>query len=389
MVSYYRFLAGYVVLRISGDNPEKFINLCTLRGISVWDIKRKKDSIMLNIGVKEFKTVRKIKQQLGSDIRIKLINKCGMPFICKQKFKRLGVIIGIMIFTLINIIMSQFIWLIEVEGISKISKTEIVEACEKLNIKEGCYRRSIDTYNAAQKLALIFEDIAWVSVNIEGCKVTVNVSEAKISEQNENTPSNIVADIDGVIKKLEIVSGTKIASVNQAVRKGDLLVSGVVEYGEKSYLLRSQGSVIAQTQRSFSKKIDKNYSYTVDTGDTKTRMVFEFFGIKIPLYLQKIYEGSNSVFQQNRFRLFGNEIPIGTAKREFFITEKYRKKLTSIDAENLTVNSIFQELKELNALQVINKNVRVTETNNYFLVEVDLVCLEDICKYEDIDVTDD
>ena len=38
MLAFLRFLKGYLKLHISGYSPERFMNLCRLNGIILWDI---------------------------------------------------------------------------------------------------------------------------------------------------------------------------------------------------------------------------------------------------------------------------------------------------------------------------------------------------------------
>ena len=38
MLAFLRFLRGYFELHISGYSPERFMNLCRLNGIILWDI---------------------------------------------------------------------------------------------------------------------------------------------------------------------------------------------------------------------------------------------------------------------------------------------------------------------------------------------------------------
>lgn len=384
MVSLYRFVTGYVRISISGEHPERFLNLCAKDGLSVWRIERKSDSICLCMGISDYLKMRAYRKKIGKDIKVKLTEKHGLPMFRKMVVKRMGVCAGLAVFLCINIIMSQFIWQIDVSGNSKIQESEVVAVCEELGITVGVHRKGIDTYDAAQKLALAFKDIAWVSLNIEGSRLTVNISEATATDEADTSPRNIIASYDGVVKRLEITEGTKNVVVNQAVRKGDLLVSGVVDNGEKTHFVCADGLVAAQTHRSFTETVEKSFVSKITKGDLETRKVFEFFGFKIPLYLQGADKESNNFFIRNKLKLFGGELPIAVSTRTFILTEKREVTLTSEQAVDIALLNVSEKIRTLPIDSVLSYSVSVKETESSFIVKVETVCDENICEYQSI-----
>ena len=55
------YILGYLEIKVEGYFIEKFINNCLKSNIFLWNIKRKRTTIMTcNIGVKDFKNIRKI-----------------------------------------------------------------------------------------------------------------------------------------------------------------------------------------------------------------------------------------------------------------------------------------------------------------------------------------
>ena len=135
-------------------------------------------------------------------------------------------------------------------------------------------------------LILKCDGIAWCSFNVEGSVLTVDISEAKDSSKDKDIiPSNIIATTDGVIISAEVAKGTRIIENGQAVRKGDLLVSGAINYGEKTDFIQSEGTIIAETDRTFKKTVPFKFTEKVLTGKKRTLCVLDFFNLKIPLFL--------------------------------------------------------------------------------------------------------
>ena len=55
------YLLGYLRISIEGYYIERFINICKNEGVTIWNLKRKKDiQLYLNVRINEFKKVCKI-----------------------------------------------------------------------------------------------------------------------------------------------------------------------------------------------------------------------------------------------------------------------------------------------------------------------------------------
>ena len=56
-----QYLAGYVDITVEGYYIEKFINICTNKNISLWNLKRENSIILhASIQVSDFKSLKKI-----------------------------------------------------------------------------------------------------------------------------------------------------------------------------------------------------------------------------------------------------------------------------------------------------------------------------------------
>ena len=382
-------MKGYVKVKIIGDNAERFINICVSDGVGIWSILKIGDSVVFCLLAKDFRKLLSLKHIFSAKIKIKLVEKMGLPFKLKRYAVRKGIPIGIAIFLSINIILSQFIWCIDVKGNTTISKDNILNECLKLGIDIGSNRKQVDTYSAKQQLGMHFKDIAWVSLNIEGSRLTVNISEAVDNKKEIQNPRNIVALCDGVIKRIEITKGMKNIEINQAVKKGDVLVSGIVENTENIHYLSAEGSVIAETNHSFDKTVSKQHKSLMQTSKRSIRRVFKFFWLNIPLYLSDVNFKGESYIEYKKATLFGNELPIGFTRRVF--TETHNK-IINVDeetAKNIALSEVIHDLRKSKIENVTEFDCYVKEEKNNYKVTVNLKCLQDICEYSDINSVSD
>lgn len=339
MLWLYRFFCGYLELAFFGEYPERILNLCAKNRITLWDSRYKKQKIFCKMTAKDFLKLPQIIKNSG--IRVHIYKKIGFPFIARRYKKRIGILVGAILFFAFLEFMSGFIWIIDVTGNQTVTDGEIISVCQDLGIYEGVRIKNIDSKNQSQELLLNMESLAWASLNIEGCKLTVNVSEVRKTD-GQSYPTNLKASADGIITHIDVTSGNCVVSVGDTVKKGDLLVSGIIEASDGTRFVSSKGSVTAQTKRIVTVSENFSQSVSIKTGEQKSKSVLSFFGLKIPLYLGAENGNYESKLQENRASLFGQILPISLYSRSFeFLEEK-----TVIYNEEELKQRLEQKLKE-------------------------------------------
>ena len=134
---------------------------------------------------------------------------------------------------------------------------------------------------------------------------------------------------------------------------------------------------------------NKKFEYISPVYKNTDRSVFEFFGIKMPLYFSKPENVYNSYYENTTVKLFGCELPVGIAKRKFILGDKIIKELTKEDAENYSIYKFSEELKSDSVNNVESYTVDTVETDNFYKITITAVCLENICEFQPINLTDD
>ena len=318
MLWLYRFIIGYLEVEFSGDVAEVILNICAKQGISLWSIKRRDRKIRGFITVRDFKTLPRVAKKSG--IRVHILKKRGFPFIVRRYKKRLGIPVGAAIFFCFLELMSCFIWTVEVSGNKGVPEKDILAACEKIGVKEGAKKSSVNPKTAKQELLLELDKLAWASVNIEGCRVTVNVSEAAQKAEENGTPTNLKAAADGIITKINITSGNCLVKPGDTVAKGDLLVSGVIERADSTDFVRSVGSITAKTERELTVSAYYKRNISEKTGRIKRKRVLTFFGVDIPLFLGRENGSFKSRTEVKEASLLGKSLPIRLYTKYFEMT---------------------------------------------------------------------
>ena len=224
------YILGYLEIKVEGYFIEKFINSCLKSNIFLWNIKRKKSTIMTcNIGVSDFKKIRKILRK--TKCRIKIEKKKGMPFIFNKYKKRKVFALLILLIAVLVIVLSNFVWNIEIEGTDKINKDELMQTLNKEGLSIGKFKPTLETKEIINKIRLDRDDIAWVGIEVKGTNAIVKVVEAEEKPEiiDEDEYCNIVATKDGVVTKIMAQNGTPLVKEGDLVKKGTVLVGGWLE----------------------------------------------------------------------------------------------------------------------------------------------------------------
>lgn len=344
MLFFYRFWRGFLRVEIRGDIAEKLLNICAKNGIPLWNIKRRGEVIRCSIAVGDFKCLPRLVTKSG--LRIHILERYGLPFFTARYKKRYGIPAGAAVFFAFLTFMSGFVWSVEVAGNGSVPEKEIIAECKELGIYEGIRKGEISPASAKLQLLLKDNRLSWCAFNIEGCYLTVDVTEAKKKEEDNSVPTNLKAAADGIIKKIDITSGNCIVKVGDTVAAGDILVSGIDERAEGTRFVHSIGSITAATEREITVTANYRQKTGQKTGKKKTKRVLSFFNIKIPLYLgceRGTYNAKTSV---KTLKLFGKRLPIAIYEKRFEFTKETEKKYDRSALEK-ELERLFREKAEL------------------------------------------
>jgi len=388
IINLFRYIFGYVNICLSGDFCERLLNICAKNHIALWNIKRIDNNIYANVSVKNFKKLKKVRGK--SRVHIEISEKNGLPFILKNYKIRWGIPIGVGVFFAILIFMGSFVWQIYVEGNVSISEKTLLDAVESIGIKIGVPVKKINTLKNKEELLLNVDGIAWASLNLEGSRLTINIKEAIDNDGTENLPSNIYAKTDCVIKKLDIKSGIPIVKIGDAVLKGDLLVSGVIELpnAQTKEFVKSNAIIIGETNQTFTTKIYKEYFKLTKKEKKHKKTVINVFGINIPLYLGKANPPYCFETFNKNLNLFGEKIPLGY-KTKIIQEYEYIKVINDSEmAKKIAYERINKIINSANYNVINQLNEEFIEENDVFILKRKYKCEENVGYEEKINEND-
>ena len=200
------------------------------------------------------------------------------------KYKmRFGFFLGALLCAALLAASSFFVWDINVTGQTGLSEAEILETLAAHGLYIGAYIPNIDAVRLENELVIESESLSYASINLRGTVAEVVVREQKNKDVEElSHPSNLIADCDGQIEAIEVRGGMPSVKRGQIVKKGQILVSGVIDSQAVGYrLVRARGEVFAQITLSYKAEIPLVSEKKVYTGDKKVKTSIKFFSKKI------------------------------------------------------------------------------------------------------------
>lgn len=384
----YNFYKGYSQIEVEGYFVERFVNLCLIRNLKIWDIEKETEGkIILKIDEKDLGKIDELLNATYS--RMKVINKKGIPQI-KKLYKKRYVFVGVSFVSYIIIsILSLFIWNIEIVGNKNIETSEIRKILADEGLSIGKLKDSVDYKTLKSDIYINRDDVLWIGINTKGVKVTVEIVEREIKEKKSNIPCNIIAEKDGIIEKISVRSGTKKVEVGESVCKGDILVSGIMEseYSE-SIMVTADADIKIKTW--YTDKLAIPYEKTILTmsgkKEKKYKLCFGKYGINLTNNSTK-FEKYDTISTVKKLRLFGKfETPINLETKEYneLISNnvKYTKEQAMSIAKEDVYKSIIQTIPK--DAEIIDCNYNFFEDENEVIVRIVLECLENIGRKEEI-----
>ncbi len=361
MLWLYRYLRGYLEIEIKGDYSEKALNLCAANRISLWNSAIIKNGIVTCILIKDFWKFRNIMR--GSGLRTHITEKKGLPIKLYKNRNRKGLFLGLIALLVFLKIMSGFIWVIDVEGNSITEASDIINACSEIGITVGMRSNKINPKIKREQLLLKLDTLAWAALNIEGSRLTVNVTEIKEEGKTENSPTNLKAKTEGIIKNIDVSSGFCIVKIGDTVATGDILVSGVIEASDGTRFVRSLGNIIAKTRRSVTVAREYEYAREYETGASKKRAVLELFNMKIPLFIGNETKAYNGELRNERMSLFGKSLPIQMHVKKYRYKTEKKVTLSKERLEEMLGEDLKKKLEELGVdkYEVVSESFENTE----------------------------
>lgn len=379
-------LSSKVLLSVKGKNIDNFIKRLNRNNIEILKI--------IYISYKEINILIK-KQDYDKVLDIKTtyeieINSYeGLEKFKLKLFSNKYIIIFILFFLIILYILSNIIFSVSIITNDSKMKEIMIEELKYYGIKKFEFKKNyLQIENIKRKMLHRHkEDIEWLEIENIGTKYIIKYEpRVKNKIRQVQKKQNIVSKYDALIKDMKIEKGDVIKDVGTYVKKGDVIVSGVIKLNEESKeIIGASGTVYGEVW--YNLKIDFPYKYynEKETGRRKSVLVLNFFNKKLEILNFKKYETKKV---KEKVILKNSIFPIYLSKDYQIETDivnvRFKEKKLVKEAINYSIkkiNKILNKDEYILKYKIINKQ----NNENYITLNIFFSIIRNITSYKKIE----
>lgn len=394
LTSFFRYLYGYVRVRLTGYSPERFLNLCKAHEIEIWDLQNNGGYYEMNLSIRDFRRLRPLRRKARAHLLV--TERHGLPFFLHQYRNRKMFVVGILLCITFLYVMSLYIWNIHIEGNYSRTTNVILDYLESEHIVHGMPKSQVDCKEIQSMIRIQFPDIIWVSAEIKGTRLLIRIREnmdslPKESETEEEEPRDIVAAREGIVTSVLVRKGVSRIQAGDEVEAGQLLISGRIdilndsgEVADYQYTA-ADADVYASTTYTYYDEFVLSHEVRHPTGKKRHGVYAKIGGKTISLKLHPDFETFSTLNTEYPLKLTENfylPLTFGTTLYEEY--EIYTESYSEEEATALAEANLKEFLENLieKGVQIVENNVKIEVGTNTCTAYGTISAVEEIGSYK-------
>lgn len=359
----------------------RFINKVQYLNINILDIKYENNYVYLKI---DSKYLDKLNKYLVS-YKFRVVNVTGIYKVIELLKKNYIFVICLFIGIILFLVFSNMIVKINIIHENKDIREIISDELDEYGITVLSFKKSYSELDKIREEILdkYPDKLDWMEFDVNGMVLNVRIEERIITDTTkEDKVCDLVATKSGVINDILVSEGEVKVNINDYVREGDTLVSGVITYNEedKRYTCAS-GRIYATTWYTVSVSIPLEYKEYVETGKKKYNIVWEVDGNKKRILKDRFTSFNSSL--SNILRVFDFNLYVETQRETEEVIKTYTEEEALSVGINKAISSIEVTLGEFD--EIIDKKVLKKYANNSTMdIEVFIIVKELISTEKEI-----
>lgn len=373
------YIKAQLEVYVEGYFVERFINLCKINNIKIWDINYINEGrISFKVSPKEFKKLKSYVKR--SKCKIKIKSKHGIYFNMFKYRKRRIALYLILALVILSFIMSSFVWSIKISGNSNIETESIKSVVEKFGMHIGKNKLFISKKDLADYIRANLYEAAWVGVDIKGTTMNITVKEKIISNEEDKTVlGDIVATKTAIITKIIAENGTAKYKTGSYIEKGSVAIEGTI-YSEfiDPIKVHASGILKGNVEYIFEKKYLYNEKIKEYTGKSR-------YGVGVKINNKEI--AIKCLPKENKYDITSNAVNIFNTNisflfntyEEYILKDIVNTKDTLIKRGEQDLNLFLNELQENG--KIVDKKVEIIEEKKEITYKAVVSVEENIGKF--------
>ena len=370
-----------ILVRSKCNDYYRFISKVQYLNINILDIKYENNYVYLKI---DSKYLDKLNKYLVS-YKFRVVNVTGIYKVIELLKKNYIFVICLFIGIILFLVFSNMIVKINIIHENREIREIISDELDEYGITVLSFKKSYSELDKIREEILdkYPDKLDWMEFDVNGMVLNVRIEERIITDTSKSDKvCDLVATKSGVINDILVSEGEVKVNINDYVREGDTLVSGIITYNEedKRYTCAS-GRIYATTWYTASVSIPLEYKEYVETGKKKYNIVWEVDGNKKRILKDRFTSFNSSL--SNILRVFDFNLYVETQRETEEVIKTYTEEEALSVGINKAISSIQVTLGEFD--EIIDKKVLKKYANNSTMdIEVFIIVKELISTEKEI-----
>ena len=372
LLKLFKYLRGFVKIKVEGYSPERFLNLCNVHQILLWGVEQQQSCYEMYLGIKDFKKIRPLVRKTGT--KVILLQKHGLPFFL-FRFRKRKMFFGGMIFCAACIYaLSLFVWNIHFEGNKTQTVEELLGCLETLDVAHGTLKSKILCEEIEKNLRNTYPNILWVSAELRGTKLMIQIKENEDAdivatiEVKDDTPVSIISSSSGIIESMIVRKGTPLVKAGDEVSVGQTLVEGYYTIkNDSGDAVRYEGvpadaDICVRREEVYQDSFSVEYEKKDYTGKKKLGLKLKIFDKSVNLTPKIRYQTWEEVKNKKQIHLTENfYLPFSIAYTWYLEYSAVKELYTEAEINHLAQKRFYEKYKNIlqKGVQIIEKDVKI------------------------------
>lgn len=317
----------FVYIKVQ-NNIKRFLNKCKSYKFDLHDLNYIDDNtLIVKIDKKDYDLIKKYNYY--SEINI--YKKIGIDHIKDKIYKQKYFILVFIVCLISMYLVSNIILKVNVIHSNKSIRNLVIGELEENGIYKYSYKKSFDELEKIKNKILESnkDKLEWISITNKGMTIVVRIEERILDQiNNKKEYCNVVATKEAMVTNIYSDSGEIVVSVNDIVKKDDVLISGNILLNEenKGYTCAS-GKVMGSVWYNTNITVNRDYQKKEYTGNKRFNFTFNNKVLRSTKYSN--YEKDYLI--KNKWFTLYKEVDYKLKSYKYSESESLEKALLEID----------------------------------------------------------
>ena len=275
-------IPGFVRVSVKGQQCQRFVNLCRGREMDLKRIIRTGETeLQLTMKVADFLQISPLRRKTG--VHIHILKKRGPLFFLLFCKRRKIIPAGFLAVFCLLFFLSGRVWNVEIRGNILNPTPQLMSFLKEQGVCFGVSRKKISCSALAASLRREFPEITWVSAGFSGTGLRFDIREGTAGEkaEPEERACSLFSTLDGVVDSMVTRQGTPLVRAGDEIKKGQELVSGIVDITDDSQeviryaYVQADADIYIRHTIAYYDTFPLNIEKKVWSGKKKTRLFFQ------------------------------------------------------------------------------------------------------------------